>query len=77
MLNGMSTLTAISFCFFVSAKILGFLGVILGFGTRETHQLGGYMLVGAFVAIITSITLALIQLRKEKFEDDLALSSKG
>lgn len=77
MVQDMAKLTMLSFCFFIIAKVLGILGVILGFGAGTIHVLGGYVLIFAFIAITISITFAIVQLRREKHEDELALSSKG
>jgi hypothetical protein len=76
MFSKMAALNKASLTFLVFGKMLGMLGVGLGFLGKDFFKIGAFLLSAAFFSIITSICLVLLQAsrEKDKFEkedDDL------
>lgn len=61
--------TFVAFLFFVMAKLTGIASVILIFGNKAQHTIGGYTLLAAFCMIAVSITLCIVQMRADSVCD--------
>lgn len=65
---------------FVAAKVLGIVGIIMGFVPGTVRVLGGISLGLAVVALLTSIGLSLYQMKQDKLrfeeEDDCSTRIK-